>query len=54
MITMNVYEHLMMDLGRARRQETPQMRKVLFARQPYDGLQMGIIFSKGLFNFNII
>ena len=27
------------DLGRASRQESPQMRKVIFARQPYDGLQ---------------
>ena len=29
---------MMVDLGRASRQETTQMRKVIFARQPYDGL----------------
>ena len=28
------------DLGRASRQESPQIRRVIFARQPYDGLQL--------------
>ena len=35
---------MMFDLGIASKQETNQMRKVLFARQPYDGLHSPVRF----------
>ena len=42
-----VRTRMKVDLGRASRQESPQMRKVIFARQPYDGLQ----FANCITNF---